>query len=218
MDKLRLRFLTKKVLRSDILTDDEYAKLTREYVELTRDMLLEYPENIDETFAANRIIDSAILNSIPEVRGSWVEFGKQYAVDNYRVMENSNILELRPIQNGIEHLKGANDFFIKLSTSDMIVPVPTISELKSLIRDCNVKPNARNTLSYYVYCFECGLCVNAEYLLDALVATGATELSTSLNDGKFKEPLFFQSDTVKMAVLPIYAPGRTYERGKITLS
>lgn len=52
-----------------------------------------------------------------------------------------------------------------------------------------------------IYTFENGLCVDAEYLLEAMKATGTDRLV--MDEGATKKPMFFYGDDVDVMLLPV---------------
>ena len=218
MEKIRLRNIIRKVIDNDydILLDSEHRELSEFYAELTNEILLNYPNDVDVAYAMNRIIDSACMNCVSRIHGSWIHNGYQYVADSYRSLKSSKLFNVMEISTDVTPVN-VDNVFEEEKTSDLTISVPTIPELKNLIRECQVtNKKVESVYNRYIYAFDCGLCVNVEYLLDAIVATGARELRTYTNNGKFNKPIFLSSNSVTAMVLPIYDPNNHYERGKIT--
>lgn len=124
-------------------------------------------------------------------------------------MEINNPIDLPKLSDDVEPLK-VKPMLHDIEKADITVPLPSISELKQLILE-NLNSHT-GIINRIIYRFECGLVLNAEYLLTAITPTGVNELKTSYTDGKFRNPVFFKSEFATVMVLPMI-PDKKYEKG-----
>ena len=209
MDKLRLRTIVQKLMNvDDALDETEYMELEQFESDLTREIIHEWTESVNVEYAANHILLSAGLSGSIRTHGSWISDCKQYLLDSFRIMEINNPIDLPKLSDDVDPLK-VKPMLHDIEKADITVPLPSISELKQLILE-NLNSHT-GIINRIIYRFECGLVLNAEYLLAAITATGVNELKTSYTDGKFRNPVFFKSEFATVMVLPMI-PDKKYEK------
>lgn len=202
MNKIELRNVIRKIMNidnEDIVSEHDYMILENLMSGLNIDIIMEWPEHVDIEYAANNILISAGMSSNEKIHGSWIHDGKQYVVDGFRILEINNPINLK--KSAYEKPFDVQMHMDAINETNISIPVPTVKELKQIISE-NLKSHNGN-VSKINYIFEHGLCLNVEYLLDAITATGATELITRYERGKFKSPCYFKTDIATCMVLPV---------------
>jgi hypothetical protein len=139
--------------------------------------------------------------------GSWIIDGVQYVLDGYRIIVNRTPLALKELAPEIKPLD-AKSFIDKNEPNyNAQMPLPTLAELESEIKRCKADAKAHKLGDYkIVYAIEFENNVykfNAEYLRDAILATGADKADVTLNHTNY--PIMLRSAGADCFLLPINA-------------
>lgn len=216
MDNIELRNVIRNIMNidnEDIVSEHDYMILENLISELNINIIMEWPENVDIGYAANNILVSAYGSSNEKIHGSWIHDGKQYMVDGFRILEINNPINLK--KSAFENPFDVQMHMDAINETNISIPVPTVKELKQIVAE-NLKSHKGN-VSRINYIFECGLCLNVEYLLDAITATGATELRIRYERGKFKSPCYFKTDIATCMVLPVMYSGNVCKDKRVVI-
>lgn len=159
--------------------------------------------------AAGSILKSGKASGNRSISGAWTaENGRQYVCDGFRVLEILSPLDLEPLPDGVKPVDAGAFFKDELVNGPEVLDLPTAGELKTLIQGvkADARMNGRKTGKYFkvLYKFPCGLALNAEYLLNAIQATGANHLRTSKSSaGRFSCPCYLVGDAARVCLLPV---------------
>jgi hypothetical protein len=137
--------------------------------------------------------------------GSWIIDGVQYVLDGYRIIVNRTPLALKELAPEIKPLD-AKSFIDKNEPNyNAQMPLPTLAELESKIKRCKADAKAHGIKKpKVVYAIEFDGSVykfNAEYLRDAILATGADKADVTRNMPHY--PAMFRSADADCFLLPI---------------
>ena len=160
---------------------------------------------VDIAAAANAIIKKGKATGIDALSGAWTMNGRQYVCDLHRIMEIQNSVDLEPIPETATPIKAAgmfNDY--ELFTEEF--KLPTYRELQQEIQMAKAADRFvfgyMKTKAYYK--LKDGPALNAEYLLDALRATGAGSMFTRTGaDGRYDQPCCFEGSGVRVMLMPV---------------
>lgn len=159
--------------------------------------------------AAENIIKSAKKNHKAQIllHGSWVKDGKQYVCDKYRALQILQPLDLEKIPEDKGEPYKCENFFVEPGFYPERFSLPTAVELKNMITAAKAAGKISEKKNI-VYCCENGPVFNAQYLLDAMTATGATffETEKSRYNGKYVNVCMFYSEKCNAVVLPLVNP------------
>ena len=155
--------------------------------------------------AAASIIKGGKASGNLALSGSWTVDGKQYVCDGYRMMEILQPIELEPLPDDVKPVD-VKKIFTGPEDDSEVFPLPTYGELKSMLQKARAAWRLENgrRKARFLFQIENGPALNADYLLDALRATGADTLKTVRNHkGKFVSPCYLESDAARVLLLPI---------------
>jgi len=152
--------------------------------------------------AMKRVIKSAMQTGSNAFHGAWnTKKGFTAVCDGYRVIRTTEPVALKPAPDAINRFD-VDPVIEKSALYSDCIPLPSASELKSMIKI--TKTGRRNATVVYRLAEECF--VNADYLYDAIVATGATEArSEKTARDWYNNPLYMRNETTEAIVLPISA-------------
>lgn len=168
--------------------------------------------------ACKAVIKSAKKSGNRSLHGAWEKDGIQYVCDGYRIIANKNPIALERLDKNV--LPPQLDGMFKNYCDDVEIELPTINELKSLVSEAKATSgNGRSRSKRYLYNAN-GLYLNAEFLLDALKATGNVNGTTKRHpqSGKMVCPLNIMSEdeSVWCILLPVNPNGAAeIENGKV---
>ena len=155
--------------------------------------------------AAASILKSGKASGNRALSGSWTVDGKQYVCDGHRIMEILQPIELEPLPDDVKPFD-VKKIFTDLGKNPEAFQLPTYGELKSMLQKARAAwrlENGRRKVRF-LFQIENGPALNAEYLLDALRATGADTLRTvKSNKGTFICPCYLESDAARVLLLPV---------------
>lgn len=160
-----------------------------------------------EKIAKNIIRDAKKLPK-EYFHGAWVYEGFQYVCDGFRALCIKNQLDLEPVPEKHYNASTSNalkNLFAEPAETERF-QLPTVADLKSMIAEQKAAAKIQHVKDPRIAYFTGGPAINAQYLLDAITATGATELRTTCGrNGKWINPCFLSSDDCTALVLPVNA-------------
>lgn len=159
--------------------------------------------------AANNIIKGVKKNDPSRIslHGAWIgKNGRQYVCDGFRALEIHNPIELEKIPEKAQQLD-IEKLFARPDHAERF-ELPTAAELKSMIAEAKADAKIKCIKKYtVVYACENGPVINADYLMDAIIATGARYLEgTKGTKGKYTSACFLASNDCTAIVCPVNRP------------
>ena len=200
-----------KNIQSNNVTIENFQALSDVIADLEKEIRKETNKKTGTTNiqkAAESIIKSAKRNQKSKIllHGSWIKDGKQYVCDQYRALQIIEPIDLEKIPDKGDPYKCEN-FFVEPGFYSERFDLPTAAELKNMIAAAKAAGKISGKKNI-VYCCENGPAINAQYLLDAITATGATffETEKSRYNGKYVNICVFHSEKCNAIVLPLINP------------
>lgn len=155
--------------------------------------------------AAYNVIKSAKKKDARQIlHGAWIsKNGRQYVCDGFRAIEINNPIELEKIPEKTEPLD-IEKMFVMPDHLERF-ELPTAAELKSMIAETKADAKIKGIKSpKIVYACEDGPLINADFLMDAITATGARYLeSYKGRTGKYTGPCFLESSDCTAIICPV---------------
>jgi hypothetical protein len=160
--------------------------------------------------ACKNVLKVAEKSDNPKLQGAWIVDGVQYVVDGYRIIVNRTPLALKELvlENPLEKPLDAKSFIDKNEPNyDAQMPLPTLAEIESEIKRLKADAKAHKLRDYkivYAINFENNVYkFNAEFLRDAILATGADKTDVTRNKPNY--PIMVRSADADCFLLPINA-------------
>ena len=208
MKKTDLVALLESIKECGEVTSSNYHALCQAIDDLKAELRREINRRngaVNVAAAANAIIKKGKATGIPAFAGAWIANGRQYVCDLHRVMEIRSPIELEPLPENIKPVK-VEKMFNDYENFTEEFKLPTLRELKQEIQLVKAAENLifgySKTKAYYK--LKNGPALNAEYLLDALRATGADFLFTRTGaNGKYDQPCCFEGSGVRVMLMPV---------------
>lgn len=139
------------------------------------------------------------------LHGSWIIDDIQYMTDGYRIIINRTPLALRELDPDITPFDVVKVIKSNEENYNVELPLPSLEELTSDIKrfkaDMKTRKIKDGRIAYGIKCNETIYCVNAEYLLDGIMATGAKYGKTKENSSCY--PLYLEGTDADYFLLPI---------------
>ena len=139
--------------------------------------------------------------------GSWIVDGVQYMLDGHRVIINRTPLALKELAPQLKPFDVKKLLADSEPNFNAQMPLPTLAELESEIKRCKADAKAHGIKKpKVVYAIKFDGSVhkfNAEYLRDAIMATGADHADITRNMPHY--PAMFRSTDADCFLLPINA-------------
>lgn len=159
--------------------------------------------------AANNIIKYVKKNDPSRIslHGAWIcKNGRQYVCDGMRALEINSPIQLENIPEKAQPLD-IEKLFVKPDHAERF-ELPTAAELKSMIAEAKADAKVKKIRSpKIVYACENGPVINAEFLMDAIIATGAGYLEgTKGRTGKYTGVCFLASNDCTAIICPVNQP------------
>jgi hypothetical protein len=139
------------------------------------------------------------------VHGSWIVNDVQYMTDGYRIIINRTPLALRELDKDITPIDVEKVIKNNEEIYDVELPLPSLEELTSDVKrlkaDMKTRKIKDGRIAYSIKCNGVIYCVNAEYLLDGILATGAKYAKIKENGSRY--PLYLEGNDADYLLLPI---------------
>jgi hypothetical protein len=151
--------------------------------------------NVERAFKV--IIKAAEKGYNLSLKGAFKRGDYTYASDGHRLIRTKRPVSL-PEANGV----AADEFWEKAEKEIARYEEVELPDLAQFTLD--VKTMQKQTLRGHrvIYCFENGLTLDADYLMEAMKATKAEKLVR--DEGATKKPVFFYGEDVDVLLLPVH--------------
>lgn len=204
MNSNEIADVLKNILKNEKLSEKSRSDIHKLLYELSNEHeFFDHPDTTDLIYAANRIIDAAIQRKWVAYEGAWIVSGKQYVTDGHRIMKINFPLPLRKLPESTTPPSAASTSFENTDDYSDEIPCPSISGLKQTIQE-SLKNRGLKELNYIIYQLSEEVQINAEYLLEALIATGAK--NCRIKPGV--SCVLFESEKCAVIVLPVHSTNK----------
>lgn len=211
LEKERLLALLQDLQKTGTVSPGNYTEIEKFIADLQGKILIDNAAKAGKSTvclakSAAAIIKTAKKNNQRNMSGGWIGAdGAQYVCDGHRALKINTPLALENLPDDVQPLD-ASKFFVDMPSDAESFPLPDLATLKSMIKTAKAEAKLQKVKNpKIVYSFG-PLVINAEYLADAIQATGASELLTTKgNKGNYINPCHLKSDDCTALVLPIKA-------------